>query len=49
MTTKRYEELTRAGRARVVAGVQLPAAASVTLVMFGYYPAPLDRSLDPAP
>jgi hypothetical protein len=47
MTRKRYEELTRAGRHRVVTGVLLRAAASVTLLMVGYYLAPLDRPLDP--
>jgi len=47
MTRKRYEELTRAGRHRVVTGVLLRAAASVTLLVVGYYLAPLDRPLDP--
>jgi len=47
MTKKRYEELTRAGRRRVVTGVLLRAAAAVTLLMVGYYLAPLDRPLDP--
>ena len=46
MTRKRYEELTRAGRHRVVAGVLLRAAAAVTLLVVGYYLAPLDRPLD---
>ena len=46
MTRKRYEELTRAGRRRVVAGVLLRAAAAVTLLVVGYYLAPLDRPLD---
>ena len=47
MTRKRYEELTRAGRHRVVTGVLLRAAAAVTLLVVGYYLAPLDRPLDP--
>lgn len=47
MTRKRYEELTRAGRRRVVTGVVLRAAASVTLLTVGYYLAPLDHPLDP--
>ena len=46
MTRKRYEELTRAGRRRVVAGVLLRAAAAVALLVVGYYLAPLDRPLD---
>ena len=46
MTRKRYEELTRAGRHRVVAGVLLRAAAAVALLVVGYYLAPLDRPLD---
>ena len=46
MTRKRYEELTRAGRRRVVAGVLLRAAAAVSLLVVGYYLAPLDRPLD---
>ena len=46
MTRKRYEELTRAGRHRVVAGVLLRAAAAVALLVVGYYVAPLDRPLD---
>jgi hypothetical protein len=46
MTRKRYEELTRAGRHRVVAGVLLRAAAAVALLVIGYYLAPLDRPLD---
>jgi voltage-gated potassium channel len=47
MTRKPYEELTRAGRHRVVTGVLLRAAAAVTLLVVGYYLAPLDRPLDP--
>jgi voltage-gated potassium channel len=46
MTRKRHEELTRAGRHRVVAGVLLRAAAAVALLAVGYYLAPLDRPLD---
>jgi len=46
MTRKRYEELTRAGRHRMVAGVLLRAAAAVALLVVGYYLAPLDRPLD---
>ena len=46
MTRKRYEELTRAGRHRVAAGVLLRAAAAVALLVVGYYLAPLDRPLD---
>ena len=46
MTRKRYEELTRSGRRRVVAGVLLRAAAAVALLVVGYYLAPLDRPLD---
>ena len=46
MTRKRYEELTRAGRHRVVTGVLLRAAAAVALLVVGYYLAPLDRPLD---
>jgi hypothetical protein len=40
MTRKRYEELTRAGRHRVVAGVLLRAAAAVALLVVGHYLAP---------
>src|SRR4051794_21463970 len=47
MARKRYEELTRAGRHRVVTGVVLRAAAAVTLLTVGYYLAPLDHPLDP--
>jgi hypothetical protein len=47
MTKKRSKELTRAGRHRVVTGVLLRAAATVTLLTVGYYLAPLDRPLDP--
>ena len=46
MTKKRYEELTRAGRHRLVAAALLRSAAAVTLLMVGYYLAPLDRPLD---
>jgi hypothetical protein len=46
MARKRYEELTRAGRHRVVTGVLLRAAGSVTLLTYGYYLAPLDHPLD---
>ena len=46
MTRKRYDQLTRAGRARVTTGALLRAAATVALMLCAYYFAPLDRPLD---
>jgi voltage-gated potassium channel len=46
MTRKRYDQLTRAGRARVTTGALLRAAATVALLLCGYFLAPLDRPLD---
>jgi hypothetical protein len=48
MTRKRYDQLTRAGRARVTTGALLRAAATVALLLCGYFLAPLDRPLDAA-
>lgn len=41
-------ELTRARRGRLAAGAVLKSAASVVLLVAGYYSLPLDRPLDPA-
>ena len=46
MTRKRYDQLTRAGRARVTTGALLRAAATVALLLCAYYFAPLDQPLD---
>ncbi|MCU1666382.1 MAG: voltage-gated potassium channel [Pseudonocardiales bacterium] len=46
MTRKRYEDLTRAGRNRVVTATLLRAVASAALLVLVYYLAPLDAALD---
>jgi voltage-gated potassium channel len=46
MTRKRYDQLTRAGRARVTTGALLRAAATVVLMLCAYYFAPLNQPLD---
>ena len=46
MTRKRYDQLTRAGRARVTTGALLRAAATVALMLCAYYFAPLNQPLD---
>jgi voltage-gated potassium channel len=48
MTRRRYEELTRRARRRLVTVSLLRSAASVTLLVVVYYKAPLDGSLDTA-
>jgi voltage-gated potassium channel len=45
MTRKRYEDLTRAGRNRVVTATLLRAVASAALLVLVYYLAPLDAAL----
>ncbi|HET6257359.1 MAG TPA: ion channel [Pseudonocardia sp.] len=46
MTRKRYEDLTRAGRNRVVTATLLRAVASAALLVLVYYFAPLDAALN---
>ena len=46
MTRKRYDQLTRAGRARVTTGALLRAAPTVVLMLCAYYFAPLNQPLD---
>jgi voltage-gated potassium channel len=46
MTRKRYEDLSRAGRNRVVTATLLRAVASAALLVLVYYLAPLDAALD---
>ncbi|HEY6422736.1 MAG TPA: potassium channel family protein [Pseudonocardiaceae bacterium] len=46
MTTRRYEDLSRTARRRLIARSLLRSAASVTLMVTVYYLAPLDRPLD---
>jgi voltage-gated potassium channel len=46
MTKKRYSELSRAGRRRMVTASLLRSALSVTLLVVVYYLVPLDRPLD---
>lgn len=46
MTSRRYEDLPRRARTRMVTATLLRATASVALLVLGYYLAPLDRQLD---
>jgi voltage-gated potassium channel len=46
MTRKRYSELTRAARRRLVSAALLRSAAVVALLVAAFYTAPLDRPLD---